>query len=352
MKEILLKLWFYSLHINIHDKVFILNQNISIDELYEMEMQQYINIGIDMKTSEYISKNKTLDSYKEIYEYLINNKITFILYNDSGYPERLKYIYAPPIGLFIKGEIPDITYSISIVGSRKASDYGKNVAYKFAYDLSTRGILVISGMATGIDSCAHKGALDAGAKTIAILGSGFKNIYPKSNLGLFNLIKNNGCIISEYLPDEKPLAQNFPRRNRIISGLAKYILVVEASEKSGSLITASCALDQGKDVFAIPGNIFSPVSKGTNKLIKDGAKLISDIQDILDEFGEYYVKKKYEGLNTIQRQIVDCLMGGAMTLDYIMEKSKNNTADILSNLSILECNGIIKRSFGNYYMLY
>lgn len=205
---------------------------------------------------------------------------------EKGYPEKLKHIYAPPSKLYLIGD--EFIFSkpaIAIVGCRDASDYGKKIAYQFAYELSKKGIVVISGLARGIDSYAHLGTVKAKGQTIAVLGSGFGNIYPSENRNLCKeIIKNEGAIITEYEPHEKPLKMHFPARNRIISGLSDGVLVVEAKQKSGTLITVDYALEQGKDVFVIPGNITSNNSYGTNELIKQGAKPVTNIDDILENF--------------------------------------------------------------------
>ncbi|WP_084478071.1 DNA-processing protein DprA [Fervidicella metallireducens] len=287
-----------------------------------------------------------------MYKNLKNKEIEFIFYNDVNYPEILKEIANPPIGFFKKGNIPDLSNSIAIVGARKASDYGKTTAYNIAYELAKRDITIISGMARGIDTSAHKGAIDANGNTIAVLGSGFDNIYPAENYGLSETISEHGCLITEYLPNVKPLSYNFPERNRIISGLAQKILVIEAGERSGSLITAGFALEQGKDVFAVPGNIFSPYSKGTNNLIKDGAKLISNIEDILEEYNLKKEDYKIKNLDEVEKEIVNILKSGAVSLEYLIENINYEMKLTLSTLSKLECKKIIKKTYGNYYILY
>lgn len=212
--------------------------------------------------------------------------MNIIYYNDDRYPEKLRRIYAPPQKLYIIGNDKILNEKgIAIIGCRKPSKYGIEMAYKFAYGLSKRGINVISGLARGIDSYSHLGAVHAKGKTIGVLGSGLNNIYPSENKKLcLEIIKNGGAIITEYEPKEKPLAMNFPARNRIISGLSEGILVIEAKQKSGTLITVDHGLDQGKDIFVIPGNITSENSYGTNELIKQGAKLVTSQRDILDDF--------------------------------------------------------------------
>lgn len=214
-------------------------------------------------------------------------KIEEILIQDEEYPKQLKNIYDPPIKIYVLGNRKLLNQcGIAIVGTRKASEYGKKVALQFAKDLSQKGINVISGLALGIDTYAHLGTLQQNSigKTIAVLGSGLDNIYPKQNIELAKqIIKNDGCLISEYPVGTKPEKQNFPQRNRIISGLSDGVLIVEAAEKSGALITADFALEQGREIFAVPGSVFSNTSIGTNNLIKQGARLVTKFEEILEE---------------------------------------------------------------------
>ena len=204
---------------------------------------------------------------------------------DKNYPEKLQHIYAPPAKLYLLGDENILNKpSIAIIGCRQASDYGKKVAFRFAYELAKQGIVVISGLARGIDTCAHLGAVRANGQTIAVLGSGFGHIYPAENKGLCReIIQRGGAILTEYAPESKPERMNFPARNRLISGLSNGILVVEAKHNSGTLITVYYALDQGKEVFIIPGNITNQNSNGTNSLIQQGAKLVTKVEDILTE---------------------------------------------------------------------
>ncbi len=212
-------------------------------------------------------------------------KINKIEINDEKYPEKLKKIYCPPKQLYVLGNIDILNNkSIGIIGSRNCSKYGEKVAKEFSYKLSKYNINIISGLARGIDSFAHIGCIMAKGKTIAVLGSGFNYIYPKENIGILRkILEEGGAVITEYEIDTPPNKQNFPARNRIISGLSDGILVVEAKRKSGTYITIDFALEQGKDVFIIPGSIYSQNSEGTNELIKQGAKIITTPEEIIQE---------------------------------------------------------------------
>jgi len=219
--------------------------------------------------------------------------ITFL---DDEYPENLKNIYDPPVVLYVKGEIlPEDNVAISIVGSRLASFYGLQTAERLGFELASHGVTIVSGLARGIDSASHKGALKAKGRTLAILGSGIANIYPEENKDLAKRISESGAIISEFPMETIPDKGNFPKRNRIISGLSLGVVCVEAAEKSGALITCDCALEQGRDVFAVPGKVDSVTSKGTNRLIKQGAKLAQGVEDILEELDLYDSVSRQDG---------------------------------------------------------
>lgn len=213
-------------------------------------------------------------------------KIDIITIGDVDYPERLANIPSPPVVLFVKGnkQVLSDELSIAIVGTRSATPYGRKNAFDFGYNLSKNNVTVISGGAVGVDTASHKGALRAKGKTVCVLGCGIEYGYLRENLPMRNEITLKGAVVSEYPPDYPASRFTFPQRNRIISGLAKGVLVVEAGERSGSLITANIALDQNHDVFAIPGNISSDVSFGTNRLIKEGAKPVTEVADILEEY--------------------------------------------------------------------
>ena len=211
------------------------------------------------------------------------SKIKIIKLLDNNYPKELKNIYEKPQTIYLIGNEKLLNYkSIAIIGCRDCTDYGKNNAYKFAYELAKKGICIISGLARGIDTFAHLGALKAKGKTIAVLGCGLDIVYPPENFNLYkDILKNDGAIITEYPLGTKPEKFNFPKRNRIISGLSDGVLVIEAKKKSGTSITVNYALEQGKDIYAIPGNISNANSYGTNELIKEGAIPVTNIDDII-----------------------------------------------------------------------
>ena len=211
---------------------------------------------------------------------------------DAAYPPLLKEIDTPPLLLYVRGELtPEDSLGIAVVGSRQAKDYGRRVSYQLSYQLAGRGLTVVSGFAKGIDTCAHRGALESGGRTIAVMGNGLSLTYPAGNSDLEEKILASGALISEFPMGMKPMADNFPRRNRIISGLTFGTVVVEASNRSGALITARLASEQGREVFAVPGEIFSELSTGTHRLIDTGAKLISGVDDLLEALPQHVLTR-------------------------------------------------------------
>lgn len=252
------------------------------EEIYKLRKEELMNIngiGEAIANDIMISKNEEILNYH--IKYMKENNIKIININEREYPQALKEIYDPPISLYVKGNIEKLNNkNIGIVGCRECTTYGKKSAEYFAYNLSKQNINIVSGLAKGIDSYAHLGSLNTG-NTIAVLGNGLDIIYPKENLELANeIIKRGGTIISEYPCGTKPDKMKFPARNRIISGISSGIIVIEAKEKSGTLITVDFALEQGRDVFVVPGNINSINSVGTNDLIKQGARLVTTYEDI------------------------------------------------------------------------
>ena len=252
-----------------------------ISELTKEELLK--NGGIGEKTANKILNKNTKEIVKKHIEYMYKNNISIISIKDKKYPEILKNIYDPPISIYIKGNKEILNNrSTGIVGCREPTEYGKKCAKYFSYNLAKENINIVSGLAKGIDSFAHIGTIIAKGKTVAVVGNGLDIVYPSENSKLAEkIIQTGGAIISEYPLGTKPEKLNFPQRNRIISGISKEIIVVEAKEKSGTLITVDFALEQGREVFVVPGNINSINSIGTNELIKQGARIITNYKDIL-----------------------------------------------------------------------
>jgi len=294
-------------------------------------------------------KAKSLEKELSLAKKLGLNIITL---EDTGYPENLKNIPAAPIVLYVKGEIKtEDKLSIGIVGSRIASFYGLNNAEKFAYDLSGMGFTIVSGMARGIDTYAHKGALKAKGRTIAVMGSGFNYIYPEENVELAEEISRSGAVISEFPVNTIPFKQNFPRRNRIISGLSTGVLVAEAARNSGAIITADFALEQGREVFALPGKIDSNSSYGANELIKQGAKLVTCVDDILEEFSQLEVVSD-KGIDPEEKEdeLYDLITEQSMHIDDIAEKTNMDIPQISDILLKLQLKKMIKQLPGRQFV--
>lgn len=252
--------------------------------IYELKKEELLQVkGIGEKKIEAILNPEIRSSLQDYMEQMEKQKISIISMKDKEYSKLLIEIYDPPISLYYKGNKKILNYeAIGMVGCREATEYGKKAAYYFSYQLAKEDKVIVSGLAKGIDSYSHIGCLAANGKTIAVLGNGLDTMYPKENRILAEeIIEKNGILLSEYPLGTKPEKMNFPARNRIISGISKGLLVIEAKEKSGTLITVDFALEQGREVFVVPGNINSINSVGTNELIKQGAKLVTNYRDIL-----------------------------------------------------------------------
>lgn len=284
---------------------------------------------------------------------------------DKEYPKNLLHIYNPPPLLYLKGYADILHYTaFSIVGSRNASRYGLEIAENFSRDLARRGFVIVSGMARGIDSAAHRGALAGGGKTIAVFGSGLDQVYPWENRPLAMDITKKGALVTEYAMGTPPLGKNFPPRNRIISGLSVGTIIVEAGPNSGSLITANFALEQGREIFAVPGEVTSIRAKGTNDLIQQGAKLVGNVDHILEEFPEELFSKvlppsvdassKGAGVadNKIKekgQEILDLIGSKPVCIDDIISKAPMDTGQILGILLELEIKGLIRQMEGKFF---
>ena len=298
-----------------------------------------------------LEKSKNYEKILSYVKKLEEHNIDFSIFGEEHYPKSLEKIYNPPKVLYFRGNKINDNIKIGIVGSRNCSQYGKSIAEYFGYELSQYGVTVVSGMARGIDTYAHKGAIKANKETIAVLGCGLNVCYPKENYGIMNSIKENGTILSEYHYNSPPNQWNFPNRNRIISGISNGILVIEAAEKSGSLITADFGLEQGKDIFAVPGKILDKYSKGTNNLIKQGAKIVTDIEDILEEYVTRIIKEEKQikpqfslnELNENEKRIFSNINIEPIGIDDLYNSNDINIRELLNILTKLEFKGLIKQ---------
>ncbi len=319
--------------------------------------------SIGEKTAASIIKTRDeLDLDKFLYQ-CRTAEINIVTQNDPDFPFNLKEIYDPPPVIYYRGELRKEDFqSIAIVGSRKMTTYGGRITRKLARELVEAGFTVVSGMALGVDGMAHQAALDAGGRTIAVLGSGVDYIYPKEHTDLYQRIITSGAVISTFPPTTLPEKSHFPARNRIISGLSLGTVVVEANTRSGSLITADQALEQNREVFAVPGSVFSPLSRGTNNLIQKGARLITSVQDIISELNGYIYETdapqtltsqtgcQYQ-LNMLQSKILSLLERGEMSGDELVEELGLDMAEVNTQLFHLELLGAIIQAPGQKFAI-
>lgn len=331
------------------DRIF----NASIRDLEKTE-------GIKPKVIKQLKKGNQSARVKKEIELMRRHQVTLVTFLDENYPSNLLNIYDPPPFLYMKGELEkEDKVAIAVVGSRFASHYGKLTTETISRDLALEGVTVVSGLARGIDTSAHRGALSAKGRTIAVLGCGIDVDYPVENKKLKEEIVLRGALISEFPMSTPPASLNFPIRNRIISGLSLGVVVVEASHRSGSLITARLALEQGRDVFAVPGSIDSLRSRGTHGLIKEGAKLVEDAQDIFNEILPQIksspqltdmVQDKDELLSREARSILGVLTQGKLQIDEIITDTDLSSSQVSSTLLDLELRGIIRQLPGKVFV--
>lgn len=359
----------------------LLEQFETVEEIYKEKDFSFMS---DIKPSARRAlADKSLKKAKTIFDICNKREITILTYDDINYPDILRGISNPPYVLYLRGEIMnwDRILGIGVVGTRTCGRYGLEVTRCIALDLAESGVTVITGMARGIDTAAARAALDAGGKTVAVLGCGVDVVYPPENKGIMEEIIKNGAVISEFPPGSGPLRAHFPWRNRIISGLSRGVVVTEAPEKSGALITAGTALEQGKDVFAVPGSIFDKNCAGTNRLLASGAKAVSSAEGILEEYvfeiermclekpkgiKRFFVTKnekvnneirlsvddkRFSGLSEDEKKIVELLIEKNQHIDDIARKSGMDASKLAGTLSMLEFGGYIQKIPGNNYKL-
>jgi len=320
-------------------------------------IQRLISVpGIEKSTALRIKNGVDESTISQHFKYLKKHHINVIPVWDPGYPEILKKIYDPPSVLFIAGTInKQDDQSLAVVGTRDPSVYGRNVTEMITKELIRNGFTIISGLARGVDTMAHQTAIKNGGRTIAVLGSGMDILYPPENKRLANQISKAGAVISEYPLGTIPDPGNFPRRNRIVSGLSLGVLVTEAGQKSGALLTAYEALEQNREVFAIPGQITSQNSLGTNRLIKEGAKLVQNADDILHELDSKIKVKKKDmepppDLNEKEKEIYGFLSTDPLHIDQLAIECNRSTSEVLAVLLTLELMGVVRQMSGKMFI--
>lgn len=317
---------------------------------------------VNAKKAKEIAGFNNWDAVEKEIEKAGKDNIKLVTFGDDLYPEGLRHINAAPLVLYIKGNITEVDkYAVAIVGSRRVTEYGIQVSDRLSQELALSGLTIVSGMAMGVDTVSHKGALKAKGRTLAVLGSGLDVPYPASNRALIDLIAASGAVISEFPFGTPPLRENFPRRNRIISALSLGVIVVEGAPGSGSLITVKYALEQGKEVFAVPGNINLRNSKGPNGLIKNGAKLVENAEDVIEELSLQIKgiikedKLQHERLmpkmSGNEIMIYDCLRDEPKHIDTIIRGIDMPTGRALSTLLNLELRGIVRQAEGKVFSL-
>lgn len=338
----------------------ILRKESSIKDLFHRGLSDWLNMGFTTAHVAYLRH----PNWKEVDKYLHWNERSdhhVLIYHNPYYPKLLREIADPPGILFVKGSLKILSEpQVAIVGSRNPSPVGKETAYELAYHLSTMGVVVTSGLALGVDTAAHHGAVRAQGATIAVLGSGIERIYPNKNRDLADKIRENGAILSEFALNAAPEAYHFPKRNRIISGLCLGTVIVEATLKSGSLITANSALEQNREVFAVPGSIKNPLSRGCHHLIKSGAVLIETAEDVvshlqiplrssLDPKPLFETPPASSPLDTLHKKLIECIDFETTSIDQVVTRSQWPISQVCSLLLDLELKGYIRAVLSGGY---
>lgn len=312
--------------------------------------------GLSAKLIERIVQARQQVDLEKVWARIESQGIKILTWEDAAYPQRLKEIEQPPPVLYIRGEyLPDDLYAVAIVGTRRVTPYGRQITEELSAYLASNGITVVSGLARGVDAIAHQTALKAGGRTIGVLGSGVDKIYPPEHRQLAQQMMGQGAIVSDYAPGTPPDASNFPPRNRIISGLSLAVVVVEAGETSGALITAEFAAEQGREIFAVPGSILAPQSKGTNKLIQKGALPLLSINDLmqalnLTRMGEHKAARKMIPADETERRVMSILSAEPLHVDEIRNQTELPIEKVSATLALMELKGMVRQVGGMNYV--
>jgi len=329
----------------------------TLEQAWKASTGELRKAGLDSKSADTIVNMRPRISLDAEMESLKRYKVKVLTCDSDTYPQRLREIYDYPPVLYVRGNpLPEDETCLAVVGTRRATVYGRQVTDEIVSDLARNKVTIVSGLAKGIDSIAHRAALEAGGRTIAVFACGLDIVYPAENANLAREIMERGALISEYPLGIRPKADNFPRRNRIMSGLSLGVLVIEAGESSGALITANQALEQNRDVFAVPGSILSPASRGTNRLIQEGAKLVRNHVDILEELNLAMVAQQLEMKEILPTDETESLLLKQLSaepthIDEVCRHSRLTPALVSSTLTMMELKGMVKQVGGMNYVL-
>ena len=313
--------------------------------------------GLGLKVIERVISARDNVDLDQVWEKIEKQGIKILTWQDEAYPQRLKEIDQPPPVLYIRGDyLPDDLFAVAIVGTRRVTPYGRQITEELSSFLAANGMTVISGLARGVDAIAHQATLKAGGRTIAVLGSGVDKIYPPEHRALAEQMMERGAIISDYAPGTPPEASNFPPRNRIISGLSLAVVVIEAGETSGALITAEFAAEQGREVFAVPGSILAPQSKGTNKLIQKGAHPLLSVNDLMQALditrvGEQKAARKIMPSDATEAKLLGLLTSEPLHVDEIRNQSELPIEKVSAALALMELKGMVRQVGGMNYVV-
>lgn len=329
----------------------------NLENAWEATQSELKQAGLDNGAIKAVTSCRPKISLEAEMEKLERYGVRALSCNDPAYPARLKEIYDYPPLLYVRGSLlPEDELCLAVVGTRRATVYGRQIAEEITTDLAQGKITVVSGLAKGIDTIAHRSAIAAGGRSIAVFACGLDTVYPSENAGLARDILQHGALVSEYPLGTKPRVEHFPRRNRIMSGLSMGVLVIEAGETSGAMITAHLALEQNREVFAIPGNILSQTSRGTNKLIQEGAKLVRDYTDILEELNLMTATYQIEMREVLPSSDTESLLMKQLSaepthIDEVCRSSSLPAATVSSTLAMMELKGMVKQVGPMNYVL-
>ncbi len=328
----------------------------SLEDAWNAPPEQLQEAGLSPKLAELIAKVRASVDLERVWNQFEKQGIAILTWDDELYPPRLKEIEQPPPVIYVRGEITlDDHFAVAIVGTRRVTAYGRQIAEELASFLAGQGITVVSGLARGVDAVAHSAALKAGGRTIAVLGSGVDKIYPPEHSQMAGKMMKQGALVSDYAVGTAPESSNFPPRNRIISGLSMATVVVEAGETSGALITAEFAAEQGREVFAVPGSILAPQSKGANKLIQNGAHPLLSPQDLMQALnltraGEFKAARKAIPADALEAQLLSALGAEPLHVDEIRNQTGLPIEKVSATLTLMELKGMVRQVGGMNYI--